>query len=112
MLDCGFFQAEDGIRDIGVTEVQTCALPISIVSAQERPGIAPLAGDPHRDRGSGGRARVPVGPKESPEGEIEQRMEPAALQQDRKSAVEGKGVDLGGRRIIEKKRHYRIGSYK
>src|SRR5438445_12066680 len=30
---CGtsfFFQAEDGIRDIGVTGVQTCALPISI----------------------------------------------------------------------------------
>src|SRR3712207_8160924 len=28
-----FFQAEDGIRDIGVTEVQTCALPISWRSA-------------------------------------------------------------------------------
>src|SRR5438445_2688478 len=30
-----FFQAEDGIRDIGVTGVQTCALPISggVVSA-------------------------------------------------------------------------------
>src|SRR3712207_8263685 len=27
-----FFQAEDGIRDIGVTGVQTCALPISGVS--------------------------------------------------------------------------------
>src|ERR1035437_2574406 len=27
-----FFQAEDGIRDIGVTGVQTCALPISIPS--------------------------------------------------------------------------------
>src|SRR5258707_1158944 len=26
-----FFQAEDGIRDIGVTGVQTCALPISTV---------------------------------------------------------------------------------
>src|SRR3712207_8587485 len=26
-----FFQAEDGIRDIGVTGVQTCALPISLV---------------------------------------------------------------------------------
>src|SRR3712207_6076124 len=26
-----FFQAEDGIRDIGVTGVQTCALPISHV---------------------------------------------------------------------------------
>ena len=27
-----FFQAEDGIRDIGVTGVQTCALPIYIKS--------------------------------------------------------------------------------
>src|SRR5258707_14851837 len=26
-----FFQAEDGIRDIGVTGVQTCALPICFV---------------------------------------------------------------------------------
>ena len=25
-----FFQAEDGIRDIGVTGVQTCALPIYV----------------------------------------------------------------------------------
>src|SRR5947209_6624925 len=30
LLSCFFFQAEDGIRDIGVTGVQTCALPISI----------------------------------------------------------------------------------
>ena len=28
MLSFFFFQAEDGIRDIGVTGVQTCALPI------------------------------------------------------------------------------------
>src|SRR5258707_6200603 len=28
-----FFQAEDGIRDIGVTGVQTCALPISEYSS-------------------------------------------------------------------------------
>src|SRR3712207_749946 len=27
-----FFQAEDGIRDIGVTGVQTCALPILVVN--------------------------------------------------------------------------------
>src|SRR3712207_7276633 len=27
-----FFQAEDGIRDIGVTGVQTCALPISLLA--------------------------------------------------------------------------------
>src|SRR3712207_7180710 len=29
-----FFQAEDGIRDIGVTGVQTCALPILVGNAQ------------------------------------------------------------------------------
>src|SRR3712207_8341705 len=29
MIFVFFFQAEDGIRDIGVTGVQTCALPIS-----------------------------------------------------------------------------------
>src|SRR5206468_9790015 len=28
-----FFQAEDGIRDLIVTGVQTCALPISLVAA-------------------------------------------------------------------------------
>src|SRR3712207_1934824 len=33
-----FFQAEDGIRDIGVTGVQTCALPIS-ERRRERPPL-------------------------------------------------------------------------
>src|SRR5256884_107306 len=28
LLSCFFFQAEDGIRDVAVTGVQTCALPI------------------------------------------------------------------------------------
>src|SRR2546429_5011347 len=36
-----FFQAEDGIRDVAVTGVQTCALPIS------RPGVH---GTPQRAR--------------------------------------------------------------
>src|SRR2546430_6798252 len=31
-MDFFFFQAEDGIRDLTVTGVQTCALPISLVS--------------------------------------------------------------------------------
>src|SRR5476651_1103035 len=31
-----FFQAEDGIRDIGVTGVQTCALPILPLPAEEK----------------------------------------------------------------------------
>src|SRR5688572_32547897 len=30
-----FFQAEDGIRDLTVTGVQTCALPISLKSGKE-----------------------------------------------------------------------------
>src|SRR2546429_3930534 len=30
-----FFQAEDGIRDVAVTGVQTCALPISIESVDQ-----------------------------------------------------------------------------
>src|SRR5258707_2250492 len=51
-----FFQAEDGIRDIGVTGVQTCALPIwrlwgrSLLSAQNalESGVARVSiyGDP------------------------------------------------------------------
>src|SRR2546427_3081218 len=32
-----FFQAEDGIRDLTVTGVQTCALPISPSSLRVRP---------------------------------------------------------------------------
>src|SRR5438445_1734958 len=35
-----FFQAEDGIRDIGVTGVQTCALPIW-ATPRKRPVIVP-----------------------------------------------------------------------
>src|SRR5438874_7671542 len=35
-----FFQAEDGIRDLYVTGVQTCALPISVRSSDPEPGIA------------------------------------------------------------------------
>src|SRR2546429_7145136 len=31
-----FFQAEDGIRDVAVTGVQTCALPISSRSRREK----------------------------------------------------------------------------
>src|SRR2546430_8420209 len=34
---CFFFQAEDGIRDLTVTGVQTCALPISLRQARQQP---------------------------------------------------------------------------
>src|SRR5256884_1473891 len=38
-----FFQAEDGIRDVAVTGVQTCALPISGLARQIV--LSPVAGD-------------------------------------------------------------------
>src|SRR5690606_26184914 len=37
-----FFQAEDGIRDFHVTGVQTCALPISMLTVGLRMGIGPF----------------------------------------------------------------------
>src|SRR4029453_19525330 len=74
----GFFQAEDCIRDHCVTGVQTCALPIyqrTAVRAVGGPGVEQIA-----------ERRV----------EVDGRREGV----DRKSVVEGKSVDLGGRRII------------
>src|SRR3712207_6988358 len=58
---CFFFQAEDGIRDIGVTGVQTCALPISA----HRPcrGGAPARLLPAEDRTEHG---SPAGPCTGP----------------------------------------------
>src|SRR5690606_39394139 len=40
---CFFFQAEDGIRDFHVTGVQTCALPIFVVSWLPLAGSSPLS---------------------------------------------------------------------
>src|SRR2546430_12175854 len=52
-----FFQAEDGIRDLTVTGVQTCALPISLVrsaSCRAVPAL-PCSGRPARGGGPGSR---------------------------------------------------------
>src|SRR3712207_8111263 len=40
-MDFFFFQAEDGIRDIGVTGVQTCALPIYVAALVDPPAQRP-----------------------------------------------------------------------
>src|SRR3712207_8132552 len=98
MLYFFFFQAEDGIRDIGVTGVQTCALPISIVAAVAAAQEAVLRDDPQALRHildevaavlrTVSRRSLPL-------------IDPRPLR-DRKSVVEGKSVDLGGRRIIKK----------
>src|SRR3712207_9414896 len=43
-----FFQAEDGIRDIGVTGVQTCALPILSPQLSEQTPLGEVAVLRHR----------------------------------------------------------------
>src|SRR5438445_11625675 len=64
-----FFQAEDGIRDIGVTGVQTCALPISQSRDRVGPRAARLRGaqldraDPGH-RGAGASADHEIGRSE------------------------------------------------
>src|SRR3989337_2033652 len=75
-LERFFFQAEDGIRDATVTGVQTCALPIS-------GGARAHAGSPRRPRSAPWPRRPPP-------------------QIGRASCRES--VDLGGRRIIKKKK--------
>src|SRR2546425_4363866 len=88
-----FFQAEDGIRDKLVTGVQTCALPISNTqwrrgaSTAEHYSIEQRLGHVEFhciDFDRVGRARLAGGRSE------ERRV--------------GKRVDLGGRRIIKKKK--------
>src|SRR2546422_5396644 len=56
-----FFQAEDGIRDVAVTGVQTCALPISVdVRHGAIAGLGALLAD--RRIAARGRVAVAVGP--------------------------------------------------
>src|SRR5437867_6295560 len=85
-----FFQAEDGIRDRTVTGVQTCALPIS---EQRR-----LRGRKHE---CGRRARPEARDEEAAVGQRDHVVETALRSEERRV---GKSVDLGGRRIIKKKK--------
>src|SRR3712207_9484164 len=87
-----FFQAEDGIRDIGVTGVQTCALPIYPQRPTGRPaGAAEQLARLRRVVRVGLQAgRVPAAPLGGHGRSEERRV--------------GKSVDLGGRRIIKKKK--------
>src|SRR3712207_8645156 len=65
-----FFQAEDGIRDIGVTGVQTCALPIS-VHASTIEGGAELSSYPERCVLGLERRTLPGETQAAVEGELE-----------------------------------------
>src|SRR3712207_9385731 len=95
-----FFQAEDGIRDIGVTGIQTCALPICRLLRNYRflsycstifLTISPPT-DPHSLE-----VKLPL---------YSVKFTPNSFEIGRASCRE-RGVDLGGRRIIKKKNMYK-----
>src|SRR5256886_6365097 len=98
-----FFQAEDGIRDLTVTGVQTCALPISFTASVTSPVTGTPTGTVTFQDGasalgtgtlSGGTATFTTSALTAGTHSIP----------DRKSVVEGKRVDIRGRRIIKKKK--------
>src|SRR3712207_7121529 len=84
-----FFQAEDGIRDIGVTGVQTCALPIYPEGRKKSRWRTVCTTTKSAYRASDATAA-----NVSCVGENSGRSEERRV---------GKSVDLGGRRIIKKK---------
>src|SRR2546422_11074348 len=57
-----FFQAEDGIRDVAVTGVQTCALPICVRRCLllAVPGVAPAPPPPSRPSSTSTRPRAAI----------------------------------------------------
>src|SRR2546422_8414365 len=77
-----FFQAEDGIRDVAVTGVQTCALPISRAGRLRAPREGQLVharGEPRgqvRDEGGLARRRRPRAASRSEEhtSELQSRL--------------------------------------
>src|SRR5260370_30344386 len=97
-----FFQAEDGIRDSSVTGVQTCALPISGLdprSAMEAESQPDRRFPPHDGARLCFHRRARVKSSRT-------LIMPGKPMKDRRSEERrvGKSVDLGGRRIIKKKK--------
>src|SRR2546429_6060580 len=94
-----FFQAEDGIRDVAVTGVQTCALPILLTLVLRR-ASSPMA---LATRWSSGGSNMAA--RAMPSGKMVRPWTPwrasaPMWQADRESVVEGKRVDLGGCRVL------------
>src|SRR2546430_16445419 len=78
-----FFQAEDGIRDLTVTGVQTCALPICAFVPQVLRKV--------RQRGAGG----PAAPVKREAGEAPELMGRHIAEQQRQFFLEGGAQEPG-----------------
>src|SRR2546422_7961207 len=99
-----FFQAEDGIRDVAVTGVQTCALPISRLADHLSPsrGLAPVVSALLSAFAGLTNAAEPV-PGWVTGGQPTEQQINAFKAEIGRASCRGKSVDLGGRRIIKKK---------
>src|SRR5438874_8794111 len=84
-----FFQAEDGIRDLYVIGVQTCALPIW----RRGPGTGCRGGPSHR----GWRTGPSAGPRGPPSGRGRSRRTDSAAAQARRAASRTPGPAAAGR---------------
>src|SRR2546425_9441542 len=94
-----FFQAEDGIRDKLVTGVQTCVFRSDATgTASSSAAAARIVSAAMRSW----RFRWRLTSLKTGSIEVATRTTP-----DRESVVEGKRVDLGGRRMIKKKEEKR-----
>src|SRR2546425_11078810 len=98
-----FFQAEDGIRDKLVTGVQTCALPISKLRRRGGPCLEDRLGKLELQRREADVAKV-VRPAGATRQRIHHRNQTRRDERSEERRV-GKSVDLGGRRIIKKKKN-------
>src|SRR2546429_5315045 len=59
-----FFQAEDGIRDVAVTGVQTCALPILLITVSHAGYVKRTPVEIYRHQSRGGKGRIGARTKE------------------------------------------------
>src|SRR3712207_7251570 len=97
-----FFQAEDGIRDIGVTGVQTCALPICYGEVDEGAFPSLAVGATKTIFESCWNRAIAMTDEEARE-ILAAKLEAGSAFRSEERRV-GKSVDLGGRRIIKKKK--------
>src|SRR2546430_14980911 len=100
MLSFFFFQAEDGIRDLTVTGVQTCALPISVT-------VHVVPGDPRPELAQRLRQQRLAGPVVEGSlnvagGELRRHVEIG------RAACRGRGEISGGARLFKKKKKRKI----
>src|SRR5205809_5609028 len=97
-----FFQAEDGIRDVAVTGVQTCALPISACVLREGPMAHPYHHSLSSVRRWGGAVEDYLAIHSWFDAS---KLITADFRHRSEERRVGKSVDLGGRRKNKKKKN-------